>query len=48
MCLHNENLDAILVIEAGDALIINKNDAPLCGEDRFFRRLVGRYDKTFC
>lgn len=47
MCLDNENLDAILVIEAGDALIINKNDAPFCGEDRFFRNLVRRYEKTF-
>src|SRR5262249_13528377 len=47
MCLENENLDAILVIEAGDALIINKNDAPFCGEEGFFRRLVRRYDKTF-
>src|SRR5260221_4809775 len=47
MCLDNENLDAILVIEAGGALIINKNDSPFCGEDRFFRRLVRRYDKSF-
>jgi hypothetical protein len=47
MCLENENLDAILVIEAGDALIIDKNDSPFCGEDWFFRRLIRRYDKTF-
>lgn len=47
MCLENENLDAILVIEAGDALIIDKNDSPLCGEDRFFKALVRRYDKSF-
>jgi hypothetical protein len=47
MCLQNENLDATLMIEAGGALIINKNDAPLCGEDRFFRQLVRRYRKTF-
>src|SRR5262249_49520445 len=47
MCLDNENLDAILVIEAGDALIINKNDSPFCGEDRFFPNLFKRYQKTF-
>jgi hypothetical protein len=47
MCLDNQNLDAILVIEAGGALIINKNDSPFCGEDRFFRRLVRRYERSF-
>ncbi len=47
MCLENENLDAILVIEAGGALIVNKNDAPFCGEARFFRRLVKRYDRSY-
>ncbi len=47
MCLDNENLDAILIVEAGDALIVNKNDAPFCGEDWFFRRLIRGYAKTF-
>src|SRR5215831_5201418 len=47
MCLDNQNLDAILVIEAGGALIINKNDSPFCGEDHFFKRLVKRYEQSF-
>ncbi len=46
MCLDNENQDAILIIEAGDSLIVDLNDSPLCGEERFIRDLVRRYDKT--
>src|SRR5258708_39572746 len=46
MCLNNENLDAILVIEAGGALMINKNDSPFFGEDPLFLPPVGRDDKT--
>jgi len=45
MCLDNENQDAILLIEAGNSLIVNLNDSPLCGEARFIRRLVGRYPR---
>lgn len=47
MCLEHHNQDAILVIEAGDALIINRNDCPMGGEKPFFRRLVRRYPKSF-
>jgi len=49
MCLDNENQDAILLIEAGDSLIVNLNDSPLCGDAGFIRRLVGRYprEKTY-
>jgi hypothetical protein len=49
MCIDNVNQDAILLIEADGALIIDMNDSPLCGEFRFLRRLIRRYprEKTF-
>ena len=49
MCMDNENQDAILLIEAGDSLIVNLNDSPLCGDAGFIRRLVKCYprDKTY-
>ena len=47
LCLANENMDAIVAIEAGGTLLLNKNDSPFCGEDTFFRSLVARYDKTY-
>jgi hypothetical protein len=40
MSIDNNNQDAILVIEAGDSLLINQNDSPLSGEGSFLRRLV--------
>jgi len=43
VCLDNENQDAILVIEAGDALIVNLNDSPLCGEAPFLKRIIRRH-----
>jgi hypothetical protein len=46
MCLENDNQDGVLIVEAGDALIINQNDSPL-REGRFLRRLVRQYKKTF-
>jgi hypothetical protein len=45
MSLDNENQDAILLIEAGDTLIVNQNDSPWCGEFAFVRSLVKRYGK---
>jgi hypothetical protein len=45
MCMDNLNQDAILLIEAGDSLIVNLNDSPLCGETGFIRRLVRQYDR---
>jgi hypothetical protein len=45
LCLDNENQDAILLIEAGDSLVVDLNDSPLCGERRFIRDIVRRYDK---
>lgn len=45
LCLDNENQDAILIIEAGDSLIVDLNDSPLCGEREFIRDLVRRYDR---
>ncbi len=47
MCLENENQDGILIVEAGDALIINLNDSPLGGEGAFLKNLVRNYRKTF-
>ena len=46
LCLDNENQDAILAIEAGDSLVVDLNDSPLCGERRFLRGLVGKYDRA--
>jgi hypothetical protein len=45
LCLDNENQDAILLIEAGDSLVVDLNDSPLCGDQRFIRDLVRKYDK---
>ena len=43
LCLDNWNQDAVLVIRAGDALLINLNDSPLFGEGAFLRSLVRRH-----
>ena len=45
MCIDNINQDAILVIETDNALIIDLNDSPLCGEFNFLRRLISGYPK---
>jgi hypothetical protein len=45
LCLDNENQDGVLIVEAGDSLVVNLNDSPLCGEERFIRTLVRRYDR---
>lgn len=49
LCLDNINQDAILVMRFGDALLINLNDSPLCGELGFLRRLIKTHpnDKIF-
>src|SRR3954466_2466648 len=49
MCIDNMNQDGILLIEAGDSLILNLNDSPLSGETRFIRRIFGRHarEKTY-
>lgn len=49
LCLDNENQDGILVIRAGDSLLLDLNDSPLCGEGEFLRRLVRDHenDKTY-
>jgi hypothetical protein len=46
MCLDNENQDGILIVEAGDSLVVDLNDSPLCGEERFLRNLIKRYDRA--
>lgn len=45
LCLDNENQDAILIIEAGDSLMVNLNNSPMCGDERFIRGLVAKYDR---
>jgi hypothetical protein len=40
VCLDNANQDAILIARFGQALVINLNDSPFFGEQRFIRRLV--------
>jgi hypothetical protein len=47
MCLEDMNQDAMLIVEAGDTLIINQNDALPFGQEPFLRRLVGSYPKTY-
>jgi hypothetical protein len=46
LCLDNENQDAILIVEAGDSLMVNLNDSPLCGDAGFIRSLVARHDRA--
>ena len=47
MSVSNENMDAILAIDAGGTLLLDKNDSPFCGEDRFFRHLVGQFANSY-
>jgi len=49
MCIDNLNQDGILLIEAGDSLLVNLNDSPLCGETGFIRNIVRRHrrEKTY-
>lgn len=46
MSFGNENQDGVLIVEAGDALVINLNDSPLCGEGAFLRSLVKGHKNT--
>lgn len=47
ICLENMNQDAILIVKAGDALIINLNDSPLHGEGPFLKELIRTYKKSY-
>ena len=47
LCVANENMDAILAIEVDHVLLLNKNDFPFCGENRYFRRLVRGYQESY-
>jgi hypothetical protein len=49
LCIENWNQDGILVIRAGDALLLNTNDSPLFGEGPFLRKLVREHpnQKTY-
>ncbi len=46
MCIDNMNQDGILLIQAGDSLLVNLNDSPLCGETSFIRNLVRQHDRS--
>ena len=46
MCIDNMNQDGILLIEAGDSLLVNLNDSPLCGETSFIHGLVRQHDRS--
>jgi hypothetical protein len=46
LCLDNENQDAILIVQAGDSLVVDLNDSPLCGERSFIRGIVKQFDRT--
>jgi hypothetical protein len=45
LCLDNENQDGVLVVEADGRLVIDLNDSPFFGEERFIRNLVRHYDR---
>lgn len=47
LCVANENMDAILAIDAGGTLLLNKNDSPFCGEGPFFRRLTRQFMRSY-
>lgn len=47
MCLENENQDAMLIVEAGDALLVNTNDSPMYGHAGFLSRLIARYPESY-
>mgnify|MGYP003670585034 CR=1 FL=1 len=49
LTVDNENQDSILAVEAGDSLLLNLNDSPLCGEFSFFKKLARNYarDKVY-
>jgi hypothetical protein len=47
LCVANENMDAILAIDAGGVLLLDKNDSPFCGEDSFFRNLVRGHARSY-
>ncbi len=47
LCVANENMDAIIAIDAGGTLVLDKNDSPFCGEGPFFRQLVRRFPRSY-
>jgi hypothetical protein len=47
MCLPDYNQDAVLLVEAGDALIVNANDASALGWMPLIRRLTRSYRRSF-
>jgi hypothetical protein len=47
MCLPDYNQDAVLLVEAGDALIVNANDASALGWKPLIRRIARGYRRSF-
>ena len=46
MCVESE-YGAILALDADGLLILNKNDSPFCGEERFFRKLTRAHARSY-
>jgi hypothetical protein len=47
MCLPDYNQDAVLLVEIGDALVVNANDASGLGWMPLIKDVIGRYKRTF-
>lgn len=47
LCIADYNQDAILLIDLGGDLIVNSNDAGYTGWERFVRRIVPEFNRTF-
>ena len=47
LAISNMNQDTILLIEAGDALIVDLNDSPLMGERAYLRRIIRAYNSSY-
>jgi hypothetical protein len=46
MCLDNINQDAVLIAQMADALLINLNDSPIAGEERFLQNLIKKHPNS--
>jgi hypothetical protein len=49
LCIDNENQDSMLIARFGNALILNLNDSPFFGEQRFLKNIIKRHpnDRVF-
>jgi hypothetical protein len=46
-CLEHANQDAMLLIELGRTLLIDRNDCPLFGEKRYLAKLIRGYEASY-